>query len=115
MRSRVLRHLMGRYGQSVEVAPQGAPPRTVNALIQPLRYRSRRYFDGDFLPGGTLDSRHFLYIGPADVRIDLMRGTVLVERTPDKYVVRRSEAVFLSNECIYVWAVLQPYVEEESA
>lgn len=109
----MVKRLLGRYGQTVEISARGEmTARSAHAFIQPLRYKNKRYFDGEFLQGGLVDSRHFLYIGSPDVRLDLIHGSVTIQRGAEMFVVRRSEAVFLGNECIYVWAILQPFVPE---
>ena len=112
-KSGITQYLIRRHGAPVKILTgDGTENREAHAFIQPLRYKNKRYFDGDFLQGGLADSRHYLYIGEAAVRIDLIGGPVRIRRGTEDYTVRRSEAVFLGRDCVYVWAILQPYVPE---
>ena len=63
--------LLQWYSDLVEIHREGQVLQ-VSAWIQPLRYKNKMYLSGTYLPDGYLDGGHFLYLGPAEARLDQM-------------------------------------------
>lgn len=104
--------LLRRYGDLVEIRQKGDLLQ-VNAWIQPLRYKNKMYLGGTYLPDGYWDGGHFLYIGPAGVRLDEMPPDTLLYRQGRCFCIQRAEPIGFANEVLYLWAILQTCEEGE--
>jgi hypothetical protein len=103
--------LLQRYGDLVEIRGEERALQ-VNAWIQPLRYKNKMYLGGTYLPDGYLDGGHFLYLGPAETRLDQMPSDTVLSRQGVRYMIQRVEPVWFANEILYIWAILQICGEE---
>ena len=108
--------LMERYGRAVRILSpeENAAAIDCRAFVQPLRYKNKMYLNGVYLPSGYDDGRHYLYLGPADVRLDLMPFGVCVQAGEERYLVKRAEKVHLEDRVLYIWAILQTCGEEDA-
>lgn len=104
--------LIEEYGEPMRIRPPEGGEEQCTAFIQPLRYKNKMYLDGDYLPVGFADTGHFLYIGLPEPRLDRMPGHTVLLTGDGQYTVKRAECVKFSGRAVYVWAVLQPYIEE---
>ena len=103
--------LLQRYGDLVEIRGEEQALQ-VNAWIQPLRYKNKMYLSGTYLPDGYLDGGHFLYLGPAEARLDQMPSDTMLSRQGVRYRIQRAEPIWFANEILYIWAILQICGEE---
>ena len=106
-----VRKMIRDCGQTVSFSTD--PPLSCRAVIQPLRYKNKMYLDGDHLTVGEVDTGHYRYIGPRDVRLDRMPAGTVLKTEEQEYVIKRAEVVRIGNRIVYNWAVLQPHIEEE--
>lgn len=98
-------YLSGAYGWRSE---------KFNALIQPLRYKTKLYLSGERTPLGVNKNDVFLYIGPP--RHDLTKlgpSYRINDSDGKKYTVDKTEKIFVGDEAVYVWAVIRKTTEGE--
>jgi hypothetical protein len=98
--------LLRRYGSEALVEWDDRSTR-VKAMIQPLYYKNKMYLEGSYLPDGYYDGGHYLYIGPAGVRLDQLPFDAVVARDGVCYRIKRAELVKNAGEALYSWAILQ--------
>lgn len=98
--------LLRRYGSEALVGWDTSSIR-VNAVIQPLYYKNKMYLEGSYLPDGYIDGGHYLYIGPAGVRLDQLPFDATVLCDGVSYRIKRAELVKNAGEALYTWAILQ--------
>ncbi len=102
--------LIGKYGTRVTLS-EGDIKTETRAVIQPLMYKNKMYIGSDIVPLGFLDKGHYLMVAPSDIPVKNYRKLVIFDG--DKgYTVKRSEAVKVGDEVIYIWAVLTVYADE---
>lgn len=103
-RARVFEILLERYGNSATVISDGKT-QSVRAVIQPLNYKNKLYPMETYLPAGYFDNSHYLYFGAASQRLD--GEDVVVQSKGKWYQIKRTQKVYLGDEELYQWAVLQ--------
>ena len=103
--------LLQWYSDLVEIHREGQVLQ-VSAWIQPLRYKNKMYLSGTYLPDGYLDGGHFLYLGPAEARLDQMPSDTVLSRHGVRSRIQRAEPIWFANEILYIWAILQICEEE---
>lgn len=111
VKSRRIGGMIERYGRRVQIEENGVLKKT-RAIIQPLRYKNKMYVSGSFLPPGFADGGHYLYLGNAWARLDLLPADTLIRTDEESYLLKRGEKVLLGDEILYIWAILQSYVED---
>ena len=97
--------IIDKYGIEVTVATDNHAVKA-KAFIQPLRYNSRYYGEAEHHKAGFVRNNKYLYIGKPDVEI--ISGSLVIERDKTQYIVKRSEIYRVGEECIYTWAILSP-------
>ena len=112
VRSTRIQRLIARYGRTVTLEDSAGEKETAKAMIQPLRYKNKMYLEGSFLPPGYLDGGHYLYLGEASLRLDLRARDTVIKTDEESYLLKSGEKVCIGDEVLYIWAVLQPYVED---
>ncbi len=101
--------VLARYGQTVEVFPNGEEPGLLaTALLQPIRDRERQVVAGHL---GWERKERWLYLGEPEVSLDIGEKGFLKagESTFEVYSARR---VDLGKETCHWWAILLPREEE---
>ena len=98
----------------IEVVGSGAKKETTKAFIQPIRSISKAEAGQSFLNLGSYDDTTYLYIGPAEIRIDTYPFNTIVRTNECAYTIKRAQAVCFQDEILYIWGVLQKYVEEST-
>ncbi len=105
--------LLGRYGCEVSLSPDGTTVgRPYRAFVQPLRYKNKMYLEGTRTRVGYTDQSYYLYVGPGSVDVTDLPAGALLRMNGQAYYFSHAEAVRLSNETIYMWAILRLKVEE---
>ena len=102
--------LLDTVGQSATVLVKlndGYHERDIKAIITPLRYKNKMYLEGIVDKIGYVDERHYLYIGPAIMNFKGMSLDTVIKTADQEYTIKTAEPVWLSNEILYVWAILQ--------
>lgn len=98
--------LLRRYGSDVKVKWDSKCAQ-IKAMVQPLYYKNKMYLKGSYLPDGYFDGGHYLYIGPAGVRLDQLPFDATVVCEDVSYRVKRAELIQIAGENLYTWAILQ--------
>ena len=99
--------LLRDYAQPVTILKEdGAIP--TRAFVQPVRSASRHEKKGH--PLGRVLPGQAIYIGPADVAID----DAALSLNGVRWRMRRSEAILVGGEALYLWGVLTREGEEEA-
>lgn len=111
--SRVTTQNIEKFGSTVTLKINDKEYVT-KAFIQPLRYKNKMYVDGYYLPQGYINGSHFLYIGKAEPKFTqpLEDVTITLNKTGEKYTVKRAETYRLKDVDLYMWAVITPKVLE---
>lgn len=82
---------------------------TINTIasIQPLRYKSKADLNDEYVSAGFSDKSRYLYVGPADVRVDTYPIDTIIKNTNGDYVLKSAGKFCYKNEILYIWAVLE--------
>lgn len=109
-----LKYILNKFGRNVKVIDptDKIEVKKISAFIQPLRYKDKNYIGSRYLDAGIIDGSNFLYIGPSDLRLDLYPLNSIIETNEESYVVKRAQKVCFKDDIVYIWAILQLYVEE---
>ena len=68
--------LINRYGNTVHITGGDSwKSPSFKAFIQPLRYKTKLYMEGEHTPIGINRNDVYLYIGPAEHRLDKLDRT----------------------------------------
>ncbi len=105
--------LISKFGRTVTVIPGEGEEILTKAFIQPLRYKDATNIGGRFMDVGYSSGRNYLYIGDKNTRLDLLPFDTKIETQNETYVAKRAQAVYLGESVMYVWAILQVFVEDE--
>lgn len=83
------------------------------AHIQPIRYKTKLYLEGDFTEIGVNKNDVYLYLGPAGHDLTLLSDDArIIDGEGRLYKIDRSEQVMLGDKCIYIWAVIRKTTEK---
>ena len=101
------------HGISVYLTlPDGWKSEKFKAYLQPIRYKTKVYLEGDYTEIGINDNEVFLFLCPSDHQIVRIADKVLVvDEFQNKYKVDKAERVLLDNKCIYTWCVIRKLME----
>lgn len=114
MFSNCVSSLINKFGRSVEVILSDNSKTSTKAFIQPLRYKDQTYLGGKCIDIGYLNGKNYLYIGDKNTRLDLLPFNTKILTNEESYVVKRAQAVYLGENVLYVWAVIQLFVEDDA-
>lgn len=106
--------LINKFGRTVSIVPNDDSKILTKAFIQPLRYKDKNYLGGKYIDIGYLNEKNYLYIGDKNTRLDLLPFNTKVVTNNESYVVKRAQAVYLGENILYVWAIIQVFVEDEA-
>ncbi len=109
-KSAYLKDMFQKYGNDITVYPKYKQAYRVRGLIQPLSYKKLPVSNEIGVPFDHTDDGGYLYLGPAERRLDLELEELRLEQDGVLYQITKSRAVFLQNEPVYVCAVLQKAV-----
>lgn len=83
------------------------------AHIQPIRYKTKLYLEGDYTEIGINENNVYLYLGPANHDLTRLGAEArLVDSNGALYKIDKSERVLFCGECIYIWAVIRKTTEK---
>lgn len=83
------------------------------AHIQPLRYKTKVYLEGDYTEIGVNENNVYLYLGPANHDLTRLSADArLVDGGGALYKIDKSEKVLFGGKCIYIWAVIRKTTEK---
>lgn len=82
------------------------------AHIQPIRYKTKLYLEGDFTEIGVNKNDVYLYLGPANHDLTcLSEDARVIDSDNALYKIDRCERVMLGDKCVYIWAVIRKTTE----
>lgn len=84
---------------------------SMNAFINPLRYKNKMYLYGVNTEIGYNSQGHYLYIGPPEPDLTAAQEGSYVACGSKKYRIDRAEKVYKGNEVFYIWAIIREMVE----
>lgn len=107
MTERLIRGLIERYGTEVTVYSDGAlattrASRVTRAFFRIVTSKSWQNMERMVTNAGEVPRGQYLYIGCADCPL---QNTDMIMFDGRRFVVRRSERIFLGAEAVFVWAL----------
>lgn len=105
--------ILRRFGRTVSLSgADGWQSEEFNAFIQPLRYKTKLYLSGDFTPVGVNKNNVYLYIGPPRHDLTKLDETYrITDGDGCKYMVDKTEKIYIGDDPLYVWAVIRQTTE----
>ena len=105
--------LINKFGRTVTIIPNDETKIAAKAFIQPLRYKDQTNLGGKITDIGYLNGKNYLYIGDKNARLDLLPFDTKIVTANECYIVKRAQAFYLGEDVLYVWAIIQVFVEDE--
>ncbi len=105
--------IINLYGNTVHITgSDGWKSSSFKAFIQPLRYKTKLYMEGEHTPIGINRNDVYLYIGPADHRLDKLDRTYRIhDKDNNRYMVDRAERIIVNDKTVYIWAIIRKTTE----
>ncbi len=102
-----------KYGCTVYLSgDDGWQTELFKAFIQPIRYKTKMYMQGDYTPIGINKNDVYLYIGPAGHDLTKLSKTHrLHDKDGNLYMIDRAEKIIVSDKTAYIWAVVRKTTE----
>ena len=91
--------ILATYGVSITRMEAGI---TYRGFFQPVRSKSWQYLEGNFSPLGEVPRGQYVYIGPAEQKLDVGETLKVGDRD---YMVRRLEPVYYGEDIAYYWGM----------
>ena len=105
--------MLNTYGQTIHLSDNdGWESPEFRAFIQPLRYKTKLYLQGEYTPIGVNKNDVYLYIGPATHDLTgLGRNHRINDSNNNKYMIDRAEKIMIKDTIVYIWAVIRKTTE----
>lgn len=105
--------LLKAYGRSIFITDNdGWESPVFRAFIQPLRYKTKLYLQGEHTPIGVNKNDVYLYIGPADHDLTRLNSSYRIhDRDKNTYMIDRAEKIMVKDTIVYIWAVIRKTTE----
>lgn len=105
--------MLNKYGSSVFITGKNAWSTPVfRAFIQPLRYKTKLYLEGEHTPIGVNKNDVYLYIGPADHDLTKLNKSYRIhDKDNNEYMIDRAEKIIVKDKTVYIWAVIRKTTE----
>ena len=105
--------MLNRYGGSVFISSaDGWNSPHFKAFIQPLRYKTKLYLEGEYTPIGVNKNDVYLYIGPAGHDLTKLDRTYRIhDRENNRYMIDRAERIIVNDTTVYIWAIIRKTTE----
>ncbi len=105
--------IFNSYGNTVHISSaDGWNSENYRAFIQPLRYKTKLYMQGDRTPIGINKNNVYLYIGPANHDLTKLDNSCRIHDSENcKYIIDRAEKITVKNNTVYIWAVIRQTTE----
>ena len=103
-----LSRILERYGRDMQLIFI-AEEETENfkGFLQPLRYKNKMYLNRIATELSYTNTRKFLLICGADIRVETADGYVsVIEAGPDRYCIDHSEKVYAKGVPVYSWSIV---------
>ena len=105
--------LLEKVGEEASVF-YGSAEKTVNAVIQPMRYKNKLYLDMTWGELGFKDTECFLYLGPPEADFTSLESETFIKTNDRAYCVSRADRITVGGDIVYIWAVLTPRIKENA-
>ncbi len=104
---------LNKYGCSVSLSgADGWKTEIFRAFIQPLRYKTKMYMEGEHTPIGINRNDVYLYLGPANHDLTRLDNTHRIhDNNGNKYMIDRAEKILVNDKIVYIWAVIRKTTE----
>ncbi len=105
--------LLRRLGTTVFITKDdGWESPRFKAFIQPLRYKTKLYMEGELTPIGINKNDVYLYIGPAGHDLTKLGLSYRInDFEQNKYMIDRAEKIRVNDKTVYIWAVIRKTTE----
>lgn len=105
--------ILKQYGSSVFISGADSWNSTLfKAFIQPLRYKTKLYLEGEYTPIGINKNDVYLYIGPGDHDLTKLDRTYRIhDKDNNRYMIDRAEKIIVKDSIVYIWAVIRKTTE----
>jgi hypothetical protein len=105
--------MINKFGCSVHISgADGYHSTPFRAFIQPLRYKTKLYLQGEHTPIGVNRNDVYLYIVPANHDLTKLDSTYRIhDKENNKYMIDRAEKIMVQDTIVYVWAVIRKTTE----
>lgn len=105
--------IIKQYGGSVHISGgDGWESPIFKAFIQPLRYKTKLYLEGEYTPIGINRNDVYLYLGPPDHDLTKLNRTYRIhDKDNNRYMIDRAEKIMVKDTIIYIWAVIRKTTE----
>ena len=114
MFSNCVSRLINKFGRNVDIIFSDSNKTSAKAFIQPLKLKDQTYMGGKCIDIGYLNGKNYLYIGDKTTRLDLLPFNTKILTNHESFVVKRAQAVYLGENVLYVWAIIQMFVEDDA-
>ncbi len=101
------------YGSSVFLSGEdGWQTEIFKAFIQPLRYKTKMYMEGEHTPIGINKNDVYLYIGPGNHDLTKLTSSHRIhDKDNNLYMIDRAEKIQVNDKIVYIWAVIRKTTE----
>lgn len=83
------------------------------AFIQPLRYKTKLYLEGNYTEIGVNKNDVYLYLGPANHDLTrLSAESRVVDLDGNRYMIDKADKIMFQDKCLYIWAVIRKTTEK---
>ena len=106
--------LINKFGRNVDVILSDNSKISTKAFIQPLKLKDQTYMGGKRIDIGYLNEKNYLYIGDKNIRLDLLPFNTKILTNDESFIVKRAQAIYLGENILYIWAIIQMFVEDEA-
>lgn len=105
--------ILKTYGRSIYITSFDGWESTIfRAFIQPLRYKTKLYLQGEYTPIGVNKNDVYLYIGPADHDLTKLDTSYRIhDSDKNSYMIDRAEKIMIKDTIVYIWAVIRKTTE----
>lgn len=105
--------IMNRYGHTVYITgPFDWKSSSFKAFIQPLRYKTKLYMEGAHTPIGINHNDVYLYMGPAEHRLDKLNKLYRIHDIDNnQYMIDRADRIIVNDTTVYIWAIIRKTTE----
>ncbi len=105
--------MLKKYGGSIYISgDDGWESPVFKAFIQPLRYKTKLYLEGEYTPIGINKNDVYLYIGPREHDLTKLDKSYRIhDRDNNQYMIDRAEKIMVKDTIVYIWAVIRKTME----
>ena len=105
--------IFNQFGSSVYLSDkEGWKSCSFRAFLQPLRYKTKLYMEGERTPIGVNRNDVYLYLGPANHDLTRLDDKYRIHDIENNiYMIDRAEKIKVQDKTVYIWAVIRKTTE----